>query len=158
MHGSASAIASLKGFGRVALHNIVSQQPLLSRNTDSSLSVFRFANSLTPYIMATMFEPSFSTSIMRAPLSSADAPSMADSLPNINFGFDELRERMAKFTDRFDAFIAKGRKRVLEERNQFRINIAELQGMSAPQSSDHFKAPPLSTQSSFTQGKNGFES
>lgn len=79
--------------------------------------------------MATMFEPSLSTSIMRAPLSSADAPSMADTLPNINFGFDELRERMAKFTDRFDDFIARGRKRVLEERNQFRINVAELQGM-----------------------------
>ena len=80
--------------------------------------------------MATMFEPSLSTSIMRAPLSTAAAPSMADSLPNINFGFEELRERMAKFTDRFDDFIARGRKRVLEERNQFRINVAELQGMS----------------------------
>ena len=75
-----------------------------------------------------MFEPSLSTSAMRPPLVSADAPSMADSLPNINFGFDDLRERMARFTDRFDEFIAKGRKRVLEERNQFRINVAELQG------------------------------
>lgn len=64
---------------------------------------------------------------MRAPLSSADAPSMADSLPAINFGFDDLRERMARFTDRFDEFIARGRKQVLEERNQFRINVAELQ-------------------------------
>lgn len=53
---------------------------------------------------------------------------MADSLPSINFGFDELRERMLKFTDKFDDFIARGRKRVLEERNQFRINMAELQG------------------------------
>ena len=78
--------------------------------------------------MGTMFEPSLSTSAMHPPLSSADAPSMADSLPNINFGFDDLRERMARFTDRFDEFIAKGRKRVLEERNQFRINVAELQG------------------------------
>ena len=76
-----------------------------------------------------MFESSLSTSTMRPPLSSADAPSMADSLPNINFGFDDLRERMARFTDRFDEFIAKGQKRVLEERNQFRINVAELQGM-----------------------------
>lgn len=80
--------------------------------------------------MATSFEPSLSTSVMRAPLSSAHAPSMADTLPNINFGFDELRERMAKFTDRFDDFIARGRRRVLEERNQFRINVAELQGTS----------------------------
>lgn len=52
---------------------------------------------------------------------------MADTLPNLNFGFDELRARMAAFTDRFDHFIAEGRKRVLEERNQFRLNIAELQ-------------------------------
>ena len=35
---------------------------------------------------------------------------------------------MNRFTVRFDEFIEKGRKRVLEERNQFRINIAELQG------------------------------
>ena len=76
--------------------------------------------------MATLFEPSLSTSAMRPPLS-ADAPSMADSLPSINFGFEDLRDRMARFTDRFDDFIAKGRKRVLEERNQFRINVAELQ-------------------------------
>jgi len=51
---------------------------------------------------------------------------MADSLPSINFGFDELRERMTRFTNRFDEFIAEGRKRVLEERNQFHMNVAEL--------------------------------
>lgn len=56
-------------------------------------------------------------------------PSLADTLPSINFGFDELRERMAKFTAKFDAFIEQGRKRVLEERNQFRMNVAELQGV-----------------------------
>ncbi|TVY60782.1 putative kinetochore protein spc25 [Lachnellula suecica] len=77
--------------------------------------------------MSTMFEPSLSTSAMRPPLMSADAPSMADSLPNINFGFEELRDRMAKFTVKFDNFIEQGRKRVLEERNQFRMNVAELQ-------------------------------
>ncbi|MCJ1390446.1 kinetochore-associated Ndc80 complex subunit spc25 [Xylographa bjoerkii] len=76
--------------------------------------------------MATLFEPSISTTT-RAPFSSASAPSMADSLPSINFGFEELRERMARFTHRFDDFIAEGRKRVLEERNQFRLNVAELQ-------------------------------
>ena len=52
---------------------------------------------------------------------------MADSLPPLNFGFDSLRASMAAFTDRFDAFIAQGRKRVLEERNQFRIKVTELQ-------------------------------
>jgi len=54
---------------------------------------------------------------------------MADSLPSINFGFDELRDRIAKFTVKFDSFIEKGRKRVLEERNHFCMNIAELHGM-----------------------------
>ncbi|CAF9913057.1 kinetochore-associated Ndc80 complex subunit spc25 [Imshaugia aleurites] len=77
--------------------------------------------------MSTLFEPSLSTSAMRAPFSTADAPSMADSLPAITFGFDDLRERMARFTDRFDDFIAKGRKQVLEEHNQFCINVAQLQ-------------------------------
>ncbi|PQE30362.1 chromosome segregation protein [Rutstroemia sp. NJR-2017a WRK4] len=76
--------------------------------------------------MAMAFEPSLSTSTMRPPLSSADAPSMADTLPSINFGFDELRDRMAKFTVKFDAFIEQGRKRVLEERNQFKMNVTEL--------------------------------
>ncbi|RDW62755.1 putative kinetochore protein spc-25 [Coleophoma crateriformis] len=76
--------------------------------------------------MTTAFDPSLSTSAMRPPFS-VDAPSMADSLPSINFGFDDLRDRMAKFTVKFDTFIEAGRKRVLEERNQFRMNVAELQ-------------------------------
>ena len=54
--------------------------------------------------------------------------SIADTLPSINFGFDDLRDRMAKFSAKFDAFIEQGRKRVLEERNQFRMDMAELQG------------------------------
>lgn len=53
---------------------------------------------------------------------------MADSLPSINFGFEDLRNRMAQFTAKFDRVIEQGRKRVLEERNQFRLNLAELQG------------------------------
>jgi hypothetical protein len=38
---------------------------------------------------------------------------------------------MAQFTARFDAFIERGRKQVLEERNQFHINLAELQGTAS---------------------------
>lgn len=99
-----------------------------SKNLTNTLST-----SFACVIMATMLlEPSMSTSAMRASLHAADAPSMADSLPNINFGFDDLRDRMARFTERFDAFIAKGRKQVLEERNRFRINVAELQGTHDP--------------------------
>ncbi|KAI6756649.1 hypothetical protein HG530_011247 [Fusarium avenaceum] len=78
--------------------------------------------------MATDFQSSLSASMRQsmAPV----GPSIANQLPNINFGFDDLRDRMAKFTARFDAFIEEGRKRVLEERNQFRMNVAELQGMA----------------------------
>lgn len=91
--------------------------------------------------MSTTFEPSLSISAMRAPFASAAAPSMADTLPSINFGFDELRDRMAKFTVKFDNFIEQGRKRVLEERNQFRVNVAELEGMWCPAKSQAL-APP----------------
>ena len=78
--------------------------------------------------MATMaFEPSLSTSGLR-PHFPGEAMSIADSLPSVNFGFEDLRERMARFTVRFDEFIENGRKRVLEERNQFRMNVTELQG------------------------------
>lgn len=58
---------------------------------------------------------------------------MADTLPSIDFGFNDLRERMAHFTVRFDEFIERGRKRVLEERNAFRMNVAELEGTCAVQ-------------------------
>jgi kinetochore protein Spc25 len=78
--------------------------------------------------MATAFESSLSSSMSRQTMAPV-GPSVADTLPNINFGFDDLRDRMAKFTAKFDAFIEQGRKRVLEERNQFRMNLAELHGM-----------------------------
>ncbi|PGH05622.1 hypothetical protein AJ80_08314 [Polytolypa hystricis UAMH7299] len=77
--------------------------------------------------MASSFDPSMSLSGVRPPLATADAPSMADQLPSINFGFEDLRARMAQFTAKFDKFIEQGRKQVLEERNQFRLNLAELQ-------------------------------
>lgn len=74
-------------------------------------------------MMTSVLDPRSSTSRQ-----TMAAPSVADSLPSINFGFDDLRDRMAKFTARFDDFIEKGRKRVLEERNQFAVTVAELQG------------------------------
>ncbi|MCJ1308337.1 kinetochore-associated Ndc80 complex subunit spc25 [Agyrium rufum] len=77
--------------------------------------------------MATMLEPSLSSSQYRAPYSTTSAPTMADTLPIIDFNFDDLRSRMAKFTTRFDAFIVQGRKRVLEERSNFRMKVTELE-------------------------------
>jgi kinetochore protein Spc25 len=74
------------------------------------------------------YESSLSASFSRSHISK-DAPSMADQLPSVDFNFEDLRTRMAQFTARFDRFIEDGRKRVLEEKNHFRINLAELQGM-----------------------------
>jgi kinetochore protein Spc25, fungi type len=54
---------------------------------------------------------------------------VADSLPSTNFGFDDLRDRMNRFTLRFDAFIERERKRILDERNRFRMDLTEVQGM-----------------------------
>ena len=79
--------------------------------------------------MASPLKWSQSSFTQWTPLASADAPSMADSLPSVDFGFYGLRNRMAEFSAKFDASIERGRKRVLEERNQFRINLAELQGV-----------------------------
>lgn len=76
--------------------------------------------------MASAFEPSMSSSLSKP---SAVGPSIADTLPSIDFRFDDLRDRMNQFTERFDAFIHEGRKRVLDERNRFHMSVAELQGM-----------------------------
>lgn len=79
--------------------------------------------------MAVPLTPSrFGSSFSGSQAYNANAPSMADSLPSVDFNFNDLRERMAQFTARFDDFIERGRKRVLEERNAFRINVAELEG------------------------------
>jgi hypothetical protein len=60
------------------------------------------------------------------------SPSYSDNpltqLPRVDFNFEDLRQRMTAFTVKFDAFIEKGRKRVLEERNEFRGRLGELNG------------------------------
>jgi hypothetical protein len=60
------------------------------------------------------------------------SPSYSDNpltqLPRVDFNFEDLRQRMTAFTVKFDAFIEKGRKRVLEERNEFRGRLGELSG------------------------------
>ncbi|KAF2222891.1 hypothetical protein BDZ85DRAFT_198681 [Elsinoe ampelina] len=80
------------------------------------------ATTATPLRHDTPFSLSTSTSRPYAP-----ETSMADTLPSIDFNFADLRERMALFTAKFDDFIERGRKRVLEERNAFRLNVTELQ-------------------------------
>lgn len=82
--------------------------------------------------MATTMAFSASTSSFRASQSQSAPMSYSDSpltqLPAVDFNFDELRKRMADFTVKFDAFIERGRKRVLEERNGFRARLGELNG------------------------------
>ena len=81
--------------------------------------------------------PSFSTSTSSLRGSQSQphpqpAFSYSDShltqLPNGEIPFEDLRKRMAEFTVKFDAFIEKGRKRVLEERNDFKARLSELNG------------------------------
>jgi kinetochore protein Spc25 len=85
------------------------------------------ASTIAPSAFAT------STSSFRAsqtqhapPVSYSDSP--LTQLPSIDFNFEDLRKRMTDFTLRFDAFIEQGRKRVLQERNEFRARLGELSG------------------------------
>ena len=68
------------------------------------------------------------TQAIRALYASASAPSMADTLPSIDWKFDDLRAQMNAFTVKFDDFIEKGRRRVLEERNGFLSGLEALRG------------------------------
>lgn len=58
-------------------------------------------------------------------------------LPTVDFKFEDLRKRMTDFTLKFDAFIEQGRKRVLQERNEFRARLGELNGALAE------RGPPM---------------
>lgn len=87
--------------------------------------------------MAMTLQPSaFSTSTSSfrasqsqpAPMAYGDNP--LTQLPTVDFNFEDLRQRMAAFSVKFDVFIEKGRKRVLEERNEFRGRLGELSGTS----------------------------
>jgi len=69
---------------------------------------------------------------------------MADTLPKLNtlnLGFDDLRARMSSFTSRFDEFIEQGRQRVLDERNQFRLQVAQAQGKLNNPTKSHARSP-----------------
>ncbi|SZF03987.1 unnamed protein product [Blumeria hordei] len=76
--------------------------------------------------MAESLEKLCTPSAMSLSKSAFNAAPVDNSIPTVNFDFDELRDRMAKFTFKFDDFIERYRKRILDERNQFRVNIAEL--------------------------------
>ncbi|KAK9238986.1 chromosome segregation protein Spc25-domain-containing protein [Lipomyces kononenkoae] len=49
------------------------------------------------------------------------------NLPQFSFDFDRLRRDMDAFQAKFDAFIADGRKRILEDRNAFEKEITDAQ-------------------------------
>ena len=67
---------------------------------------------------------------MAVTLPTADPHNPLTQLPVVDFNFEDLRHRMALFTAKFDAFLERGRKRVLEERNDFRARLGELNGKS----------------------------
>jgi kinetochore protein Spc25, fungi type len=90
----------------------------------------------------TSFTPShpFPTSMSsRAAAPMSPQPNPLTQLPNVDFNFEDLRQRMSAFTVKFDAFIERGRKRVLEERNEFRERLGELAGTSTIVVPIHFR-------------------
>jgi hypothetical protein len=84
----------------------------------ATMSGTTFANSTSSFRASQSHVPSYSYT--NNPLT---------QLPSVDFNFEDLRQRMAAFTIKFDAFIQKGQKRVLEERNEFRGRLGELGGM-----------------------------
>lgn len=118
----------------VCLHFVRQQQPAAQHEHQNLLShtnIHRSPRNDTKMTSTISYETALGASLSRTHLNQ-DGPSMPDQLPSVNFNFDDLREHMNRFTSRFDEFIEKGRKRVLEERNQFRMNVTELQGMRRP--------------------------
>jgi len=99
--------------------------------TDSSPAISKNGKPMA----TTVAPPNFSTSTssFRASQNGPKSPPYSDNpltqLPRVDFNFEDLRQRMNAFTVKFDAFIEKGRKRVLEERNEFRGRLGELSGM-----------------------------
>lgn len=77
---------------------------------------------------ASFDHPTAANSMRRSTRSSETPPSMADQLPSIQFGFDGLRAHMTQFSSKFDGFVERNRKQVLEERNRFHLNLTELRG------------------------------
>lgn|SRR5579862_3721203 len=53
------------------------------------------------------------------------------SFPPINFGFDDLKTKMNRFTIRFDQWTQSQRQRVLRERNDFAKTITESRGTAS---------------------------
>lgn len=85
------------------------------------------ATTLAPHDFSTSFRTSQQhTNTNPNTFSYADSP--LTQLPTIDFQFDDLRRRMSEFTSKFDAYIERGRKQVLAERNEFRARLSELNG------------------------------
>lgn len=114
----------------------ISSLPHLSRRSNLLATIYIEPYKLIDNMASTMSGTSFTSSTsFRASQSHPPSYSYTDNpltqLPSVDFNFEDLRQRMAAFTVKFDAFIEKGRKRVLEERNEFRGRLGELGGMYA---------------------------
>lgn len=88
----------------------------------AATSVLNFSTSQTDFRASQSHQHQNAT----ATFSYSDSP--LTQLPTVDFNLDDLRRRMSEFTAKFDAYIERGRKRVLEERNDFRARLSELNG------------------------------
>lgn len=75
------------------------------------------------------FRSSYAQNQQHATASFSYSESPLTQLPQPDFNFDDLRRRMAEFTNKFDAYLERGRRQVLSERNSFRARLSELNGM-----------------------------
>jgi kinetochore protein Spc25 len=87
---------------------------------------------LAPTISHRLSSPNPNDHAAQTSSSSSSSSAMVATLPPVDFGFDALKDRMAAFTLRFDEFIECGRKRILEEKNEFAKSMAEDKGKPTP--------------------------
>lgn len=61
-------------------------------------------------------------------LSSPSQSLTSSNVPQLDLGFDKLRNRMDHFLTSFDRYISQGRQNILENRNNYSKTIIELRG------------------------------
>ncbi|KAJ6264333.1 hypothetical protein Dda_0478 [Drechslerella dactyloides] len=97
-----------------------------TKHPTSSTSTFQHSTFIVPlHLISARFNSSKAPK-MTSLETAAIPPNIAAQLPSVNFGFDELKERMSKFTLAFDDFIEKRREKALDTRTNFARDVADL--------------------------------
>lgn len=104
--------------------NTHSIQPTVNPQEHQQQSLPKMATVTLP---PTFADSTLNLSSLRPPLTSAHPERLSDQLPpQIDFGFDDLRNTMSTFTKRFNDYIERGRRQLLNERNAHRMHLSSL--------------------------------